>query len=641
MGLALLLALGCLGEKAASAAAPAPACEGSPVLRIAVQPGDYVHAVAGQGPRDIALTLFDSHGRQLLQVDSLTAETEPRLPAEEVHWVADAPGELRIVLTLLDGPREPCDLRLAEHRRATAVDRRRALAEAELARGHELRRTKEPKSCRAGIAPYESAQRRFADLGLPRRRAEALLGLGLLQRECLHDDKAALQTFTRAEPLFADVAGDPAFEAVVRQHRGELRDGLGDLDGAIGEYRRALELRQRLGDHAGEAMTANNLGLALQTRGRYDEAADLFDRALGLWRQGDPPNERSKRLINRGQLHRQLGETDQARERFQEALGIFRQVKDRNGEAAALNALGSLALDTGQPGAALEPLQSSLRLRPSGSRGWAVTQTSLGVAYRHLGRLEDARRAYAEALPIFRNDPREQARCLGNLARLEASTGHDAEALDHFDRALGLFRTLADPPQMALAQEGKARVLRRHGDLEAARRLMAKALTAIERHRFTQASYTTRADFFGTQQGFYDFLIDLLMDMHREPAALEVNERSLARSLLDGLAASGTDLRRGGAAPELHAREKEIEKEIDALVSRQTRLTQDAAPPAQLRPVETELGRRWAELDRVRSGLRAGDPRYAALTEPRPWSAAEIQQPAARPRHPAAGIPSG
>ena len=62
-----------------------------------------------------------------------------------------------------------------------------------------------------------------------------------------------------------------------------------------------------------------------------------------------------------------------------------------------------------------------------------------------------------------------------------------------------------------------------------------------------------------------------------DAAALEVSERSLARSLLDGLAASGTDLRRGGAAPELHARERELEKEIDVLVSRQTHLSQDAA----------------------------------------------------------------
>jgi CHAT domain-containing protein/Flp pilus assembly protein TadD len=624
LSLLLLFGLGCRGEKKAAPAVPAPVCAGSPTLRIAVQPGDYFHAVAGQESQDVVLTLFDRRGRQLLQVDSLIAPGTSPQPPEEIYWVADTPGELRIELTP-HGFRGPCGLRLAERRRATAADHRRAAAEADLARGHALRRPKKPEACRAGIAPYESAQRGFVDLGLPRRRAEALLGLGLLQRDCLHENEAALRTFTQAEPLFT---GDPAFEAFVRQHLGEIRDALGDLEGAIGEYRGALALSRRLGDRAVESVTSNDLGLALQLRGRYDEAAALFDRALALWQPGDDPGKRANTLLNRGHLHLALGESDQARERFSEALGIFRQAKDRNGEAIALDALGLLAQHMKRPGEALEPLQHALALRPPGSRGRAATLTVLGVTYRQLGRREDARRAYQEALPIFRSlgDSREQARCLGNLGRLEDAAGHDAAAIDDFDRALGLFRALDDPPHLAWTLEGKARLLRRRGDLEAARGLMDEALTAVERHRFSQTSYTTRADFFATQQDFYDFLIDLLMEQHRAGAALEVSERSLARSLLDGLAASGTDLRHGGAAPELHAHERELETEIDGLVSRQTRLAQDASSPEQMRPIEAELGRHWAELDRVRAGLRAGDPRYAALTQPRLWSAAEIQR---------------
>ena len=580
--------------------------------------------MADQGARDVDLTLSDPRGRKLPKIDSLTAESEPRLPAEEVHWVADAPGEIRIALTLLHGPRGPCGLRVAEPRRATAADRLRALAEAELARAHELRRTHDPKVCRAGVAVYESAQGRFADLGLPRRRAEALLGLVLLQRNDLHDNAAALRTFTRAESLFA---GSPAFEAKVRLALGELRYDLNDLAGATDEYRRALELYRRLGDRAGEVLIADDLGVALHMHGRYDEAAALFDHSLALWRPEDGPGRKALTSLNRGYLHRDLGEVDSAGERFREALALFRQAKDRNHEAVTLNALGLLAQDAKQPEKALEALQSALTLRLPGSRGRAVTLTTLGPIYRQLGRPEDARGAYAEALTIFRKlgDIREQALCLGNLGRLEAGTGHDAAALADLDRALGLFRTLADAPGLAWTLEGKARLLRRCGDLEAARGLMEEALAEVERHRFSQASYITRAGFFATQQDYYGFLIGLLMEMHRNAGALEINERSLARSLLDGLAAGGMDLRRG-ADPELRAREQELEQEIDGLVSRQTRLSQGtAAAPEQLRSVERDLGRRWDELDRVRAGLRAADPHYAALTQPRPWKAADIQ----------------
>ncbi len=370
-------------------------------------------------------------------------------------------------------------------------------------------------------------------------------------------------------------------------------------------------------------------------RGHYDEAATCFDRALALWRSEDDPVKQASTLINRGQLHLDLGETERARERFEEALGIAGQAKDLDNEAAALSLLGLLALDVGQPGAALKPLEEALRLRAPGSHGRAVTLTTLGVTYRQLGRLEDARRAYTEALPLLRgpSDSREQAEALGDLGRLEAIAGHDEAALGHLDRALAVFQRLSDPPGMAWALDGKARALRRHGDLEAARELMEKAVTAVERHRFSQASYNTRAGFFSTQQDFYDSLVDLLMEMHRkapgagyDAAALETSERSLARSLLDGLAASGADLHQGGADAGLHARQQDLEKEIDALVSRETRLSQDAASSAQLRLVEAELVRRWDELDRVRAGLRSGDPRYAALTQPRPWKTAEIQR---------------
>jgi tetratricopeptide (TPR) repeat protein len=258
---------------------------------------------------------------------------------EEVHWIADTPGELRIELTLIDGSQEEsCGLRLADRRRAIAADRRRAQAEAALARGHELRRTRKPKQCRPGIAPYENAQRRFADLGLPRRRAEALLGLGRLERDCLGEKEAALRTFNRAKPLFP---GNPAFESEVHQHRGELRYALGDIDGAITEYRRALELRHRIGYRAGEALSSSTLGHALHLRGRYDEAARHLDHALDLWKPDDEADKRVQTLLNRGQLHQDLGEVDQARERFQAALELFRQADDPNGEAMALNALDS------------------------------------------------------------------------------------------------------------------------------------------------------------------------------------------------------------------------------------------------------------------------------------------------------------
>ena len=105
---------------------------------------------------------------------------------------------------MLAGPGGPCPLQLSVPRPATEADRARALAEAALARGHELRRPDDARQCRTAIGSYESAEAAFAVLGLGPRRAEALLGLGLLHKDCLLDHAAAVRTLTSALPLFLD-----------------------------------------------------------------------------------------------------------------------------------------------------------------------------------------------------------------------------------------------------------------------------------------------------------------------------------------------------------------------------------------------------------------------------------------------------
>jgi CHAT domain-containing protein/Tfp pilus assembly protein PilF len=599
-----------------------------------VERGEYLTIATAQGTRDVEVILADSAGKQRLAIDSLAAASASStlLPDEELHWVAEAAGEVRIEARLVAGAPGSCPLRLLARRPATAEDRERAAAETDLARAHALRRSQDVASCGAAVAPYRRAEGRFARLRLPRRRAEALFGLGRLEQECSRRNREALAAFTAALPFYA---GDADAEAGVRERLGEAHFALGELEEAVAHYRLSLALRRRLGDRVGEALTSNNLGHALHLLGHYDEAATLLDRALALWREDDSAIEHAKTHLNRGQLHRDLGENELARSRFAEALRLSRRAKDDAGEAAAYNALALISLDEGRPAAALAPLTAALPLRAPESRGRAVTLASLGVAYRQLGRLEEARRVYLEALPIFRmlGDAREEAKSLGNLGWLELSAGRSAPAGADFDRALALYAQLGDPPGRAWILGGRARLLRRGGDLAAASEAMEEALTEVERQRSRQEEGSTRAAFFSTQQGYYDFLVDLLMEQHaREPsagydaAALAINERAQARSLLDALAASGTDPRRGSDTA-LPVRESALEGEIDALNATESLLNREGrATREQTLRIAADLARRRRELDRVRAALRAGRSRYATLSQPRAWSAADIER---------------
>lgn len=84
----------------------------------------------------------------------------------------------------------------------------------------------------------------------------------------------------------------------------------GDLDAAVREYTRVVELRPDFPE------AYNNLGVALKKKGKLDEALDNFNRALQL------RPDYSDALSNRGWLYSQRSQWADARSDFERALEI-------------------------------------------------------------------------------------------------------------------------------------------------------------------------------------------------------------------------------------------------------------------------------------------------------------------------------
>ena len=101
--------------------------------------------------------------------------------------------------------------------------------------------------------------------------------IAAMQRMRQGDHRGALELAEAALPaasepasyLGSDGPGLARIEAIARQQ-------MGDLDGAIAAYRRALEA------DANDAISWNNFGNALAQTGRYDEAIESFERAITL-----------------------------------------------------------------------------------------------------------------------------------------------------------------------------------------------------------------------------------------------------------------------------------------------------------------------------------------------------------------------
>src|SRR5262249_12160684 len=125
---------------------------------------------------------------------------------------------------------------------------------------------------------------------------------------------------------------------------------------------------------------------------------------------------------------------------------------------------------------------------------------------------------------------------------------------------------------------------------------------------------------------------DILERLHaQQPAngydawALRTAERGRARSLLDLLGESTTEIRRG-VDTRLLARERELQRVIADKADRQIRLLSAAHNPQQAAEAAGELDSLGAEIEQVQSRIRETSPKYAALTQPAPLDLQDIQR---------------
>jgi predicted O-linked N-acetylglucosamine transferase (SPINDLY family) len=139
-----------------------------------------------------------------------------------------------------------------------------------------------------------------------------------------------------------------------------------------------------------------------------------------------------------------------------------------SGDVAAMHDLARRAMSRGQSALAIEQLERATALKPLE----ASLRCSLGAAYRHEGRFEEARHTYEQALALKANYPE----VLSNLGEWCIAKGQNVEALSWFDRAL------VCNPEFFEAKLNKTAALFELARYEEARGL-AEQLVADEPHR--------------------------------------------------------------------------------------------------------------------------------------------------------------
>jgi CHAT domain-containing protein/Tfp pilus assembly protein PilF len=600
---------------------------GSDTIRIPLAAHQFVRIEAVQNGADFAVTLRDPQGHALMQADSINSRYGP----ETVIAVTESAGDYTLEVKAGNPSDLPAryELRLIELREAKPGDQEIVAAHRAYAEAEQLRVQQTAEGIRAAIERLETSLDFFRNSGDRYMQGLALFSLGTAIAES-GDYRRALPVFQNAAEVFRVLAAAHEEAEAVNSEAGAF-DVLGEPPQALLLYQQALDLFRAVDDRSKEAFLFTNIGWTKSTLANWEAALDDYRKALDLLRTSPHDRAMARVLANMGVAYRQLGDPDQAETFFNQSLPLWKRVGDRRGEATTLDALANLYIGVNQPAQALPVLERAVAAwRASGDRrGLADALARTARAQAELGQFDAAQAAAAESLDLARavHDRRLTGIALSEMARADLLSAHPDKAVESSEQALAEFRVIGDRTSEASSLETLARAESDRGNLPAARQRMEEALRLTEENRGATNSDQLRASFFATRQESYAFYVDLLMRLGDTEAALQANERSRARSLLDMLAASGTDIREG-VDPKLLARERDLSDRLNAKGARLLPLLgrNDPVNDPQAAALSAEIRDLQSEYQDVETAIRSASPRYAALTQPAPLTLAEIRR---------------
>ncbi len=465
------------------------------------------------------------------------------------------------------------------------------------------------------------------------REAAALNGIGAVYIR-VGEPHLALEHFIQALSVFRSM-GLRRSEATLINNIGFIYSSLGENHRALEYYTQAGKLSQIMGDQRGEADTNINLGSVYQRMGESQKSLEHHTRALSLFQAAGNRQREAIVLNNLGFFYDSLGEPQKSLEYYRRALEISRSINDRSESSNTLNNLGLAHLSAGEYQQAEDCLGQALELKRAikDRRGEARTLINFGTVYEKSGAYQKALEHHTQALTISRslNDRNGEAYALHNSAAVYERLGKPEQALDFYHQALKIRRAAGERPNEAETLFRIARIEHERGNLHIARAQIEQALEITESVRVRVAGPELRSSYFASRRDYYDLYIDLLMNQHKlEPSArhdlqaLEVNERALARSLLETLAEARVDIRQGVDAALLE-RERKLQQRINSKERvRQQQLS--SADRKQIEAIEKEVEMLLTEYQQVRAQIRATSPHYAGITQALPLSLKEIQR---------------
>ncbi len=481
---------------------------------------------------------------------------------------------------------------------------------------------------------YEKAlaiRRSIHDL---RGQAETLANIGVLYAD-QNENQKALDYYEQALPFWR-AAGDRYGENHLLNSMGVVCEALGKIQLALDYYNQALPISREVGNRRNEARLLSNIGHIYFSLGESQKAFDFYNQSLFILHDIGDRNGEAITLNNIGAVYSFYGDKQKALTYDEAALELRRTVKDRRGEGQSLNNIGNVYQSFGEYQKALDYYNQALPilLAANDRINEAYVLNNIGTVHFVLKEYQKALDYYDQALKLRRELAHRygEAQTLNNIGYLYAEIGERQKALNYYDQSLTLRRSLGDRDGEAGVLRNIARVEYDLGNLVAARIHIEATLAIVDSLRSKVFSQELRGSYFAAKRHYYELYIDLLMQQHKlhpseghDTVGLHASERARARSLLELLTETRVGIRQGVDSTFLQS-ERMLQQQLNAKAERLTSLLGGKYSQNDSVVVNKDLEKLLIQYQEVQAQIRATSSRYAALTQPQPLNAKEIQQ---------------
>jgi len=470
-------------------------------------------------------------------------------------------------------------------------------------------------------------------IGNRQMESEILNTMGIVYKQ-LGENQQALNSYNQAL-LIVREEKNPNGEAFTLNNIAAVYQQLGENQKALDAYNQALSLQRQVKNPGGEADTLSDIAPVYSSLGNYQLSLDTYNQALSLYRQVGNLDGEAKTLDSISGIYRSIEDYQKALDFCNQALSMWRKQGDRRGEIATLSTIVRIYESMGDYQQALNTTNKILSLGREMSDRFSEGSglVFLGRIYRAMGDYQQSLDSFNQGLSLMRATGFRQAepRILDNIANVYDVLDQPQKAVESYNQALSLWQGIGDRAGEAETLYSIAGVERKRGNLDVAKKQAEAVINIVESLRSNVISQELRTSYFASVQKYYQFYIDLLMQLHEtnpskgyDALALNASERARARSLLELLTEAHADIRQG-VDPKLVEQERIIQQQLDAAEQRRVQVGSSQDTNKQFADIKQQIESLRTQLELVQAQIRVTSPRYANLKYPQPLTLQQIQ----------------